>query len=451
MKVPEKKGLSLATKPFEFKPVVVDLVLEGLKKLGIAEDDEAEIKLVKDLLKELADAPKDKPRSVELFKKFADLKICEVSETNVKLIIHEPLVNREVKDSIQHKKRNEGGNFNKGGQRGGYNNRGGRGAHQNTPENQFIRQKNNEEKQKLIKQALEMKEKLKTEKNPVQKIKFAINLISPDNFDRKFNELRIYMFKDFKTQEECWEDDIEYSEEEHKLKTDDQIEKVLLDTIVQNIFRKAQDEKQFIIVYGELCEKLIKLELDLKGEKKSKSNMSKSVFRKNLIEACQSCFMRFFEPEERQKLNDPEKSILFKDRLFGNIEFVGELFRRNILSENTLNGIFGQLTDEVCDFTIEGAIVLMNKIGFNFEESCKKKAEKNPTAENNFKIIMAKFEEIVAEYDGTITKIDGIFVKYDTGKKEVLTETQYMTFYKDTQKALDQWGQEGKCETLTDE
>tara|TARA_B110000305_G_C19451099_1_gene647991 strand:- start:2086 stop:2286 length:201 start_codon:yes stop_codon:yes gene_type:complete len=66
-----------------------------------------------------------------------------------------------------------------------------------------------------------MKEKLKTEKNPVQKIKFAINLISPDNFDRKFNELRIYMFKDFKTQEECWEDDIEYSEEEHKLKTDE--------------------------------------------------------------------------------------------------------------------------------------------------------------------------------------------------------------------------------------
>jgi len=155
---------------------------------------------------------------------------------------------------------------------------------------------------------------------------------------------------------------------------------------VQNIFRKAQDEKQFIIVYGELCEKLIKLELDLKGEKKSKSNMSKSVFRKNLIEACQSCFMKFFEPEERQKLNDPYHCILFKDRLFGNIEFVGELFRRNILSENTLNGIFGQLTDEVCDFTIEGAIVLMNKIGFNFEESCKKKAEKNPTAENNFKL-----------------------------------------------------------------
>ena len=105
------------------------MVLEGLKKLGIAEDDEAEIKLVKDLLKELKDAPKDKPRSLDLFKKFADLKLCEVTDAKVKLIIHEPLVNREIKDSVLHKKRgNEGNNF-KRDQRGGYNNNRGRGSH----------------------------------------------------------------------------------------------------------------------------------------------------------------------------------------------------------------------------------------------------------------------------------------------------------------------------------
>ena len=68
------------------------MVLEGLKKLGIAEDDEAEIKAIKDLLKELADAPKDKPRSLELFKKFADLKLCEVTDDSVKPIICEVLV-----------------------------------------------------------------------------------------------------------------------------------------------------------------------------------------------------------------------------------------------------------------------------------------------------------------------------------------------------------------------
>lgn len=62
---------------------------------------------------------------------------------------------------------------------------------------------------------------MKKEKNPVQKIKLAINIISPDNFEKKFNELRVYMFKDFKTQDECFDEEIEYSEETHKLKSDD--------------------------------------------------------------------------------------------------------------------------------------------------------------------------------------------------------------------------------------
>jgi hypothetical protein len=66
-----------------------------------------------------------------------------------------------------------------------------------------------------------MKDKLSKEKTDVQRIKFAINLISPDNFDRKFKELKNYMFKDYKTQEECWEEDIEYSEDTHKLKSDE--------------------------------------------------------------------------------------------------------------------------------------------------------------------------------------------------------------------------------------
>ena len=43
------------------------------------------------------------------------------------------------------------------------------------------------------------------------------------------------------------------------------IDEILLDTIVNNIVRKAQKENQFCIFYGELCEKLIKTELDLKG------------------------------------------------------------------------------------------------------------------------------------------------------------------------------------------
>lgn len=62
--------------------------------------------------------------------------------------------------------------------------------------------------------------------------------------------------------------------------------------------------------------------------------------------------------------------------LHGIIEFVGELFRRQILSESTLVGVFESLFDPVSGFTIEAAIILMNKVGNDFEEVCRKKSEK---------------------------------------------------------------------------
>jgi hypothetical protein len=70
------------------------------------------------------------------------------------------------------------------------------------------------------------------------------------------------LFRGLKTQEECDEEGIDYNEDEHKL-TDggDQIDEVILDTIVQNIFRKAQLEKEYTIFYGMICEDTIKLEL----------------------------------------------------------------------------------------------------------------------------------------------------------------------------------------------
>lgn len=52
---------------------------------------------------------------------------------------------------------------------------------------------------------------------------------------------------------------------------------------------------------------------------------------------------------------------------------------------------------------------------------------------------MGKFEKIVAEYDQTVGKIETVYQKVDTAKKEVLTEAQYVAFYKDAQKAFDHW------------
>jgi len=55
---------------------------------------------------------------------------------------------------------------------------------------------------------------------------------------------------------------------------------VILETIVQNIIRKAQVEKEYCIFYGELCERKITLELQLRGDMVKVSNMKNSLFRK---------------------------------------------------------------------------------------------------------------------------------------------------------------------------
>jgi len=63
--------------------------------------------------------------------------------------------------------------------------------------------------------------------------------------------------------------------------------------------------------------------------------------------------------------------------LFGNIEFVGELYRRKILPQSTLISVFesllgmSEVNDKIDDFIMEGAVNLMNKVGENFESNVK--------------------------------------------------------------------------------
>ena len=258
-------------------------------------------------------------------------------------------------------------------------------------------------------------------------------MIAPDTFDKKFGELRQYLFNDLKTSDECFNQEIPYDESIHKLQSDDMIDEVLLDTIVNNVVRKAQKESEFCIFYGELCEKLIKTELDLRGEKKVRSNMKKSILRAKLIHGCKMCFEKFFEMDERNKrLNDPETAVEYQMSLHGIIEFVGELFRRQILSESTLVGVFESLFEPITDFTVEAAIILMNKVGSDFEEVCRKKSEKkDKKSENNeFEKIIEKFKKIVFEDDKNVQKIEFQLNK----SKNTLDEKQFKAFLKNFQK-----------------
>lgn len=105
------------------------------------------------------------------------------------------------------------------------------------------------------------------------------------------------------------------------------------------------------------------------------ANLKHSLFRKNLFEVCKQCFEKFFDADEKKKQTfDLESTMKFEKKLFGNIEFVGELYRRKILPEATLVSVFESLlgisdmNDVADDLVIEGAVNLMNKVGLNFEQ-----------------------------------------------------------------------------------
>ena len=65
--------------------------------------------------------------------------------------------------------------------------------------------------------------------------------------------------------------------------------------VVENIFRKAQNEKQYCIFYGELCENLIRTELNIKGESLKVSNLKQSDLRSLLLNYCRTSFEDFFK------------------------------------------------------------------------------------------------------------------------------------------------------------
>lgn len=112
-----------------------------------------------------------------------------------------------------------------------------------------------------------------------------LNVITPDNYQKKYGELKAYLFKNFKSRVECEDEGVTYNEEEHLLK-DENMDNETLELIVQNIFRKAQLEKEYCIFYGQLCENLIKLELVLRDLESKIANMKKSLFRRSLFNVC---------------------------------------------------------------------------------------------------------------------------------------------------------------------
>jgi hypothetical protein len=66
-----------------------------------------------------------------------------------------------------------------------------------------------------------------------------MNVISPDNFEKKVKELRGYLFGDqYKTEHECFEEEVDYDSKVHILLPEN-MNSEMIEAIIFNIFRKA--------------------------------------------------------------------------------------------------------------------------------------------------------------------------------------------------------------------
>jgi len=178
------------------------------------------------------------------------------------------------------------------------------------------RQAVDENKKLLQQKAKDTRSKLdSTQKTRDMEIRSIMNVIAPDNYEKKHNEICAIIF----------------GEKDANGKV--QIDQTVLRIVVDIIFKKAQMEKDYCQLYGDLCERLTRQELITMGTTKiTRTALKKSNFRYELLGYCRESFNKFFLSKEQIEAMDEEAHFKFKNKLLCNIKFVGELFKRQLIN-----------------------------------------------------------------------------------------------------------------------
>lgn len=166
---------------------------------------------------------------MSIFKQIQELEIGKKHE-DFDYVTNKGIIDRSIKQMVESKK----GPYRQGNKQGG-NRDNNRNNNNNFDKNQYPktpkqgggggggkapglwREEDVGEKNKLKLIAQKNHENAKKDKSENQKIRLILNIIAPDNYVKKFGELRGYLFPGLKKREECDEEKEEYVEETHKL------------------------------------------------------------------------------------------------------------------------------------------------------------------------------------------------------------------------------------------
>ena len=183
------------------------------------------------------------------------------------------------------------------------------------------------------------------------------------------------------------------------------------------LFNKSVNEKAFVGLYAKLCkdfDKKLPQKAPLKEDKKSdKPKKYNSIMRTKLLDKCRE----IFKIENNEKFDEyikvqdkQERNIKLKNFVLGNVNFIGELIKIQILSKKIvkqcLNNLFARFNDPKSDeslkmINLEAIVILLNNFGTLLKEKASKIKEDDKKAFNN----------VVDEY---LQKLDDIINKNTT-------------------------------------
>lgn len=152
------------------------------------------------------------------------------------------------------------------------------------------------------------------------------------------------------------------------------------------IFEKALDEPSFSVAYARMCKVL-----SLKKVPKSENSTTEVVFRAMLISRCQKEFEKDYISEEQKNshaLNmeaassDEERKRLTEEfaqlelrqrrRSLGNIRFIGELFKQEMITGNIMHSIIVKLLAATDEESLESLCSFLTTVGQILEEKTKR-------------------------------------------------------------------------------
>ena len=247
---------------------------------------------------------------------------------------------------------------------------------------------------KEISMAEQFKKKIdeEAEKDPIRfKITEYLNILTVDNY--KSTSEKIY---------EIIEKDIENQEK-------------FLDVL----FNKSVNEKAFVGLYAKLCkdfDKKLPQKAPLKDDKKTdKVKKYNSIMRTKLLDKCRE----IFKIENNEKFDEyikvqdkQERNMKLKNFVLGNVNFIGELIKIQILSKKIvkqcLNNLFARFNDSKSDeslkmVNLEAIVILLNNFGTLLKEKEAKLKEDDKKAFNSVvDEYLQKLEEIINKNDTSI-------------------------------------------------